>query len=215
MNKTKKIIEVLKILKKGQAKTMLGDMQHKYTPFKILISTILSARSKDEVTYPICEELFKHYPNAKSLANAKKSDVIKIIRKIGFFNQKADYIIQTSRILLEKHKDKVPDSMKELTALPGVGNKVAGCVMVYAHGKDEIPVDVHVAVISGRLGLTKHKNPDKIMEDLKVITPKKYWQYVNDLLVWYGKTICDTRKPKCYDCKIEHLCEYKSKNLTK
>ena len=188
---------------------MLGDMSKKYNAYKILIGTILSARSKDEVTYPIARNLFKKYPTATKLAAAKKSDVIKIIKQIGFYNNKADYIINTAKKVVKG----VPKTMEELTKLPGVGNKVAACVMVYAHGLEEIPVDIHVAVISYRLGLTKHKNPDKIMEDLKRITPKKYWKDVNDLFVWHGKEVCQTRKPLCYKCKLEKLCPYKSKNL--
>ena len=212
MRKQERIVKILNVLKKEQnASTMLGDMGTKYGAFKILISTILSARSRDEVTYPIAEELFKKYGTAKKLANAKITDVKRIIRQIGFYNQKAKYIIGTSKRIIELGK--VPDTMKELTALPGVGNKVAGCVMVYAHGLNEIPVDVHVAVISQRVGLTTNTNPDKIMEDLKKITPKRYWMIVNDLLVWYGKTVCDTRKPKCYVCKIKRLCLYKNKKL--
>ena len=215
MNRTERIVKVLDTLNKEQNRTMLGDMSKHYTQFQILISTILSARSKDEQTYPICEKLFEKYPTAKKLANAKKQDLISILKKIGFFNQKTSYIINTAKKLLKEYNGKVPETMHELKSFPGVGNKVAACVMVYAHGKDEIPVDVRVAVLSHRLGLTKHKNPDKIMEDLKKITPKKYWQIVNDLFVWYGKKVCETRKPKCYKCRIIKLCRYKGKNLKK
>jgi endonuclease-3 len=213
MNKSTRIIKILEILKKQQANTMLGDMSRKYDAFKILISTILSARSKDETTYPICEELFKKYPNASKLANAKAKDVEKMIKKIGFYKQKTKYIINTANSIIQDYKGRVPKTMKELTSFHGVGNKVAACVMVYAHGLEEIPVDIHVAVISRRVGLTKHTNPDKIMEDLKKITPKNYWMLVNDLLVWHGKEVCDTRKPKCYMCKIRHLCIYKNKTI--
>jgi endonuclease-3 len=194
---------------------MLGDMSKRYTPFQILISTILSARSKDEQTYPICEKLFERYPTPKKLADARMPDLISILKKIGFYNQKAHYIRETAKRIIKDYSGKVPESMHELKSFPGVGNKVAACVMVYAHGQDEIPVDVHVAVLSHRLGLTKHRNPDKIMLDLKKITPKRHWQIVNELFVWHGKQVCETRKPKCYKCKIIKLCKYKNKNLKK
>ncbi|MCK5283231.1 MAG: endonuclease III [Nanoarchaeota archaeon] len=215
MDKSYRIIRALEILKKEQSRTMLGDMSKRYDPFRILISTILSARSKDEVTYPICENLFEKYPTAEKLAKARKKEVIKIIKQIGFYNRKAGYIIDTAKGVISEYRGKVPSTMEELKTFPGVGNKVAGCVMVYAHGLDEIPIDVHVAVVSHRVGLTKNKNPDKIMEDLKRITPRKYWMLVNDLFVWHGKEACDTRKPRCWKCKIIKLCLYKNKNLKK
>jgi endonuclease-3 len=212
MDKTERIVRILNTLKKEKAFTMLGDMSRKYDAFKILVSTILSARSRDEVTYPICEELFKKYPNAEKLANANAEDVEKIIKKIGFYRQKRKYIIETAKKIRE-YKGKVPSSMDKLIKLPGVGRKVAGCVIVYAFGKDAIPVDVHVNRISNRTGLVKTKSPEKTEIELMKITPKKYWQLVNDLFVWHGKTTCKPRIPECDKCKIIELCLFKDKNL--
>src|SRR3989338_10920977 len=123
-----KISKVLEILSSNKgAKTMLGRFCEKYDPFIVLISTILSARARDEVTEVIAEKLFENYPDARSLMNADKEEVIRIIRKIGFYNAKARNIIETARILVEKHDEKVPDTLTDLVKLPGVGRKVANC----------------------------------------------------------------------------------------
>jgi endonuclease-3 len=213
MKKSERIVRILDVLKKEQdANTMLGDMGGKYDAFKILISTILSARSRDEVTYPLCEELFKKYPNAKVLANANPKDIEKMLKRIGFYKQKTRYIINTAKMIVE-NKGQIPDSIEKLVKFPGVGRKVAGCVVVYAHGKDAIPVDTHVHRLSNRIGLVKTKNPEKTEIELMKITPKKYWQLVNDLFVWYGKNLCKPITPECYRCKIIKLCGYKKKNL--
>lgn len=201
-----KIKQVFDILKKEHSETMLSDFSKRFDAFKILISTILSARAKDETTIPICKELFNKYPKPIDLANANRQEVQKIIKKSGFFRQKAKYIIETARIINKTYKNKVPNKLEELVQLPGVGHKVASCVMVYAHKIPEIPVDIHVAVISHRLGWTKHKSPEKIWKDLKENVPKKYWMDINELFVTHGKKICETRKPKCSICPINKLC---------
>lgn len=213
MEKRERIIRILDILKKEKAFTMLGDMSKKYTPFQILISTILSARSRDEATYPICEELFKKYSNAEKLANANKQDVEKIIKRIGFYKNKTKFIIETSGKILNEYNGKVPSSMEELMKFPGVGRKVAGCVLVYAFHKDAIPVDTHVHRVSNRTGLVKTKFPEKTELELMKITPKKYWQLVNDIFVWHGKTTCKPITPECWHCRITKLCLYKDKTL--
>ena len=201
-----KIKPIFDLLKKEHSETMLSDFSRRFDAFKILISTILSARAKDETTIPICEELFKKYSKPIDLVNADKKEIQKIIRKSGFFRQKTKYIIETARIIHEKYKNKVPDNLEELVNLPGVGHKVASCVMVYAHKVPEIPVDIHVAVISHRLGWTKHKSPEKIWKDLKQNIPKKYWMDINELFVTHGKKICETRKPRCSICPLNNLC---------
>ena len=212
MKRQERIVKILNVLRKEQnASTMLGDMGTKYDAFKILISTILSARSRDEVTYPICEELFKKYGTAKKLALANANDVKKIIRQIGFFNQKAKYIIDTAKRIVEIGG--VPSEIDELVKLPGVGRKVAGCVVVYAYNKDAIPVDTHVHRLSNRIGLVKTRDPEKTELELMKITPRKYWQLVNDLFVWYGKNVCKPITPDCYKCNVVNYCMFKDKNL--
>lgn len=206
VKKTQTIVKILKILYKEQKNlngtTMLGSMQNKYTKWQILISTILSARSKDETTETISKELFKKYPNAKKLAFAKQSDVEKLIKKSGFYKNKAKNIINASKQTLKG----VPNTMQDLIKLPGVGRKVAGCVLVYAYKKDAIPVDTHVHRLSNRLKWVSTKTPEKTEKALESIIPKKYWKIVNDVLVWHGKTICKPINPQCSKCKIKKDC---------
>ena len=158
--KMKTVVKILKTLGKEESYTMLGNFQKKkYDPFRILIGTILSARARDEVTEVIAKNLFKRYKNAKQLAKAKQQDVEKIIKQIGFYRNKAKNVIGTAKEVVKLGK--VPNTEEGLMALPGVGRKVSGCVLVYAFKKDAIPVDTHVHRISNRLGLTKTKTPEK------------------------------------------------------
>ncbi len=214
MEQGARIVKILGILKRQQNKdTMLGSMGKRYDAFKILISTILSARSRDEVTYPICEELFLRYPDVDSLAKADPKDVEKIIRRIGFYKNKTKNIIRAAEILLADFGGKVPDSMDDLLKLPGVGRKVAGCVLVYAFKKDAIPADTHVHRVSNRTGLVKTGMPEKTEIELMKITPRRYWQLVNDLFVFHGKNVCKPITPLCFQCKIIKYCKYKKKNI--
>ena len=201
------ISRVLKILAKQQGKIMLARISKKHSAFYTLISTILSARARDEDTEFISENLLKKYPNAKALAKAKLSDVKKIIKPIGFYNNKAKNIIKTAKLLVKDYDSKVPDKMQELIKLPGVGRKVASCVLVYAFNKAAIPVDVHVHKISNRLGWVKTKTPEQTESALEKLVPKKYWLILNDVFVTHGKTICLSRNPKCNICKIKRYCK--------
>ncbi|MFH2027938.1 MAG: endonuclease III [Nanoarchaeota archaeon] len=205
MNKKQKIQKIIPILKKNYGNTMLASLSN-LDSFKILIATILSARSKDEQTEPIAKELFKHYKTPKQLANAKKKDVEKIIKKIGFYHQKAKYIIETSKLILDEFDGKVPNDYERLMRCPGVGRKVAGCVLVYAFGIAAIPVDTHVHKLSNRIGLVNTKDPEKTEIELLKIVPKKQWFLVNDILVNHGKNICTPISPYCSKCTIKKYC---------
>ncbi len=202
------VVKVLKILAKAEGKTMLGEFaKDKLGPFQMLIGTILSARCRDEVTNPVSRRLFKKYPTAEKLAKAMPKDVERMIKSIGFFRNKTKNIIKTSKMIVDDFDNKVPDNFEDLMKFPGVGRKVAGCVMVYAHQKDAIPVDTHVHRISNRLGWVKTKQPEKTEQELMKIVPKKYWQIVNDFLVYHGKTICKPQIPLCSQCAVNKYCK--------
>jgi len=206
--KKETIVKILKILAKSQGTTMLGDFaKDKLSPFQMLIGTILSARCRDEVTDPVSRKLFKKYPTAKKLANAKYKDVEQAIKSIGFFRNKAQNIITTSKMIIDDFNGKVPNNFEDLMKFPGVGRKVAGCVMVYAFQKDAIPVDTHVHRISNRLGWVQTIQPEKTELELMKVVPKKYWQIVNDFLVHHGKTICKPITPLCSQCSVNKLCK--------
>jgi len=202
------IDKVLNLLVKEQGTTtMLGRMSKKYEPFKVLISTILSARAKDEVTEVISEKLFEKYPTAEKLAHANKKDVIKIIHRIGFYNMKSKNIINAAKMLLEKFDGKVPDTLERLIELPGVGRKVANCVLVYSFGKPALPIDTHCNRIPNRLGWIKTKTPEESEQKLMKIVPKKHWLIFNDTIVAHGKTICVPISPFCSKCPIYKYCK--------
>lgn len=201
------IDKVLTLLAKARQKgTMLGRISEKYDSFKVLISTILSARAKDEMTEVISEKLFKKYPDVKSLATADKKAVIKIIKSIGFYNNKAKNIIGAAKMLVGEFNGKVPDAMEDLVKFPGVGRKVANCVLVYSFAKNAIPVDIHVHRISNRLGWVKTKTPEQTEEELMKLVPKKHWQIINETLVMHGKTICVPISPFCSKCPVYKNC---------
>ena len=196
--------------------TALRDLHNAETgPFSILIGTILSSRTKDETTTKAVKALFKKYKNPKDLANAKVKDVEKIIKSIGFFHVKSKRIIEVSKIIHKKYKDKVPEDLDTLVQLPGVGRKTANCVLVYAFEKPAIPVDIHVHRISNRLGLVDTKNPEETEQELMSKIDKKYWIDINDTFVMYGQNICKPISPMCDVCKIKKSCKYyKTKNVS-
>ena len=184
------------------------QMEEDNNPFKILIGTILSARSRDENTSKIVRKLFQTYKNARELARADIDDIKSIIRSIGFYNTKAERIKQVSKIIVEKFQGIVPNEAEDLLELPGVGRKTANCVLVYAFNKPAIPVDIHVHRISNRIGIVKTQNPKKTEEELIKIIDKKYWLVLNNTFVRYGQNICLPIRPKCEICSLKCICNY-------
>jgi endonuclease III len=184
------------------------QMEEDNNPFKILIGTILSARSRDENTSKIVRKLFQKYKNARELANADLNDIKSIIHSIGFYNTKAERIKQVSKIIVEKFQGIVPNKAEDLLELPGVGRKTANCVLVYAFNKPAIPVDIHVHRISNRIGIVKTQNPKKTEEELIKIIDRKYWLVLNNTFVRYGQNICLPIRPKCEICSLKCICNY-------
>ena len=184
------------------------QMEEDNDPFKILIGTILSARSRDENTSKIVRKLFQTYKNARELANADLDDIKSIIRSIGFYNTKAERIKQVSKIIVEKFHGIVPNEIEDLLGLPGVGRKTANCVLVYAFNKPAIPVDIHVHRTSNRIGIVKTPNPKKTEEELIKIIDRKYWLILNNTFVRYGQNICLPIRPKCEICSLKEVCNY-------
>ena len=187
------------------------QMEEDNDPFKILIGTILSARSRDENTSKIVHTLFQKYKNARELANADLNDIKSIIHSIGFYNTKAERIKQVSKIIVEKFHGIVPNEVEDLLGLPGVGRKTANCVLVYAFNKPAIPVDIHVHRISNRIGIVKTQNPKKTEEELIKIIDRKYWLILNNTFVKYGQNICLPIRPKCEICSLKDICNYYKK----
>jgi endonuclease-3 len=177
-------------------------------PFRILIGTILSHRTKDENTTRATENLFSKYTTPAQLAKADPRVVRRLIRPSGFYNMKTKNIITASRQLIELFGGEVPDNEEDLLKLHAVGRKTANCVLVYAFGKPAIPVDTHVHRISNRLGLVKTTKPEDTEQALVRTVPKRYWLELNDLFVRFGQTTCKPIGPRCSSCTLTGACEY-------
>ena len=181
-------------------------------PYKILIGTILSARTRDETTTNVIKILFSKFKNADELSRANLKDIKELIQKIGFYNVKAARIKEVSKILVEKYNSKVPSNLEDLLSFPGVGRKTANCVLVYGFRKPAIPVDVHVHRISNRIGIVNTKKPEETETVLQESIDRKYWTAVNETFVVFGQNICLPIKPKCNVCRLTKLCKYYESN---
>jgi len=181
-------------------------------PYKILIGTILSARTRDETTTQVIKMLFSEFKNPDELSRADLKDIKKLIQKIGFYNVKATRIKEVSKILVEKYNSKVPSNLEDLLTFPGVGRKTANCVLVYGFRKPAIPVDIHVHRISNRIGIVNTKKPEETEIDLQKTIDMRYWIGVNETFVTFGQNICLPIKPKCNLCHLTKICKYYGKN---
>lgn len=175
-------------------------------PFKILISTVLSARTRDANTRAATISLFSELKTPEEIFNADIEFIEKLIFKAGFYKVKAARIKEISEIIVKNYDGRTPDNFDELINLPGVGAKTANCVLVYAYKLPAIPVDVHVHRISNRLGWVQTKHPEQTEKELKTIIPKNQWIRVNRLLVRFGQQICLPNNPKCTICPLNNVC---------
>jgi endonuclease-3 len=177
-------------------------------PFQILISTILSTRTKDEITYPTAKKLFEIYKNPEDFIKISTEELERLIYPIGFYKTKAKSIKKIAEIIIREYNNKVPDEFEELIKLPNVGRKVANLVLSVAYSKDVICVDTHVHRISNRIGLVRAKTPTETEFKLMEVVPRKYWREINYLMVGFGQVICKPTKPKCDVCKLKTICDY-------
>ena len=177
------------------------------SPYQLGVATILSAQTTDRRVNMVTPELFERYPTPRDLAGAEQGDVEKIIRTTGFFRNKAKNIIGFAQGVSEEHGGEVPQTMADLTALPGVGRKTANVILGNAFGIDEgVVVDTHVKRLSTLLGFTNEKTPEKIEPDLMKLFPRRRWTLLAHLLIFHGRKVCDARKPRCEACAVSHLC---------
>ncbi|MBN1940662.1 MAG: endonuclease III [Candidatus Diapherotrites archaeon] len=177
-------------------------------PFKVLISTVLSQRTKDANTAKASKQLFSKYSNPKELAQAPLQSIEKLIKPAGFYHTKAKRIKKISASLIEKFGGSVPNNREQLVSLAGIGPKTAGCVIVYGFQGADLPVDTHVHRISNRLGLVETKTPEKTELALKKAIPRKHWAEINHLMVRFGQKICLPRNPRCTECGLKRKCVY-------
>lgn len=177
------------------------------TPLDLLVVTILSAQCTDKRVNLVSRTLFKKYRTAADYLSVPHYALEQDIRTCGFFRSKARYIQGMCRMLTEKHRGKVPQTMDELTALPGVGRKTAAIILWAAFGKNEgIAVDTHVMRLAQRLGLSRHKDPKKIELDLMQKFPRKEWGHLTTLLISHGRSVCIARNRGCDRCVFKKKC---------
>lgn len=177
-------------------------------PFRVLISTVLSVRNRDESTQVATINLFEYggLNTPEKISDAPVEQIEELIRKSGMYKTKAQRIKEISQILIKQYKSQVPHDINDLLTLPGVGRKVANCVRVYAFHEPAIPVDTHVHRISNRIGLIVTKKPEDTEKLLTRIYPKEYWLDVNNSFVVFGKKICKPIGPKCDECPLTEDC---------
>ncbi|MCP2605012.1 endonuclease III [Candidatus Aminicenantes bacterium AH-873-B07] len=180
-------------------------------PFKVLIITILSQRTKDTNTALSSKQFFEIVNSPEDVLKIDSKIIEEAIKPSGFYKIKTKRIIEISKQLIEKYKGKVPSTREELLKFKGVGRKTANAVLAFAFNKPALVVDTHVHRISNRLGLIKSKNPEQTEEKLSKIIPIKYWIRVNKLFVVHGQKICRPIKPKCNECKLINFCAQKFK----
>lgn len=197
--------QIIRVLKKTYPEATCA-LNHS-NPVELLIATILSAQCTDERVNIVTSTLFRKYATVADYANADPAELEKDISSVNFFRNKAKSIQTTARLLLEKHNGELPRTLEELTKLAGVGRKTANVVLGTAFGiPTGVVVDTHVARLTQLLGLTKHKDAEKIEQDLIELLPKKEWIDFSHRLIWHGRRICKARKPNCGECSLESLC---------
>ncbi len=177
-----------------------------HDPFKVLISCVLSLRTRDETTAGASARLFALADTPQALSQMQTSKIERAIYPVGFYRRKAGQIKEISRLLLERYGGKVPDRIDELLTLPGVGRKTANLVVTVSYRKPGICVDTHVHRISNRIGFVKTKTPERTEQALREKLPRRHWIIYNDLLVPFGQNICTPLSPKCSICQLAALC---------
>ncbi|MFA6866533.1 MAG: endonuclease III [Clostridia bacterium] len=176
--------------------------------FELLVAVILSAQCTDKRVNIITDKLFKVYNKPSDFAVLELEEIKKYIYSCGFYQNKGNNIIATSKMLVENYNSEVPTDFEELVKLPGVGRKTASVMLSVAFNKPAMPVDTHVNRVSKRLGLSKGKNVDIVEEDLKRIIPIEKWNNFHHYMIFQGRYICKSQNPMCNKCLLTDVCKY-------
>lgn len=203
------IDKVVQILRERyyEKTSALMDISNAKDPFKVLISCILSLRTKDDVTAQATKRLFERAKTPEEMVKLKKEEIEVAIYPVGFYHRKAEQILAISHVLIERYDSRVPVEIDELLKLKGVGRKTANIVITMGYKKPGVAVDTHVHRISNRLGLVATKTPYQTEFALRETLLKEYWMIFNDLLVMHGQTICTPISPRCSICPITEYCK--------
>lgn len=202
--RAKKAVEILK----ERYPDATCALQYEGDPWRLLVMGRLSAQCTDARVNIVCRELFRRFPDAESMAAAPVEEIEKLVFSCGVYKVKAQNIKDFSAIICERFEGRVPDTMEDLLTLPGVGRKIANLILGDIYGKPAIVADTHCIRISGRLGLCDSKTPEKVEKTLVgLVEPKEQSDFCHRL-VWFGREVCDARKPKCAECPLNAHCEY-------
>ena len=208
MNKDKRV----QILERLRAENPHPETELKWSsPFELLIAVLLSAQATDVSVNKATDKLYPIANTPQAIFDLGVEGVKEYIKTIGLFNSKAENVIKTCRILLEKHGGEIPENREALEALPGVGRKTANVVLNTAFGWPTIAVDTHIFRVSNRTKFAMGKNVDQVEEKLLKVVPKEFKVDVHHWLILHGRYTCIARKPRCGSCIIEDLCEFKDK----
>lgn len=201
--KAKKVLDILEKEFPGARSALIFS-----TPLDLLIATILSAQATDKLVNKVTVSLFKKYKTAEDYDRASLEEIEKNISSVNFYRNKARNIKGCCKKLVEEFGGKVPQTLDELTMLPGVGRKTANIVLGNAFGKNALAVDTHVKRVAKRLGLTDSENPDEVEEDLCEIIPEKRWTKTTHLFILHGRKTCKAKNPLCEVCPVRDYCDY-------
>ena len=183
------------------------------TPFQMLVSVVLSAQCTDERVNKTTPSIFSKYSTPQDFADMDIELLEELIHPCGFYKTKAKNLKRTAQILVEKNDGIVPNNMEDLMSLPGVGRKSANVIMLEAFDLPQgIAVDTHCKRIANRLGFSSESDPAKIEQDLLKVIPKEYYKDVNHILIWHGRNVCTSQKPKCDSCKLQQYCKFYKSN---
>jgi len=176
-------------------------------PYQLLVATILSAQCTDERVNMVTPALFRRYPSPEDLAGARPDELEEMIKSTGFFRNKTKSLLGMAGAVTERYRGRIPETMEELTALPGVGRKTANVVLGNAfHTNVGVVVDTHVGRLAQRLGLSASDDPVAIEQDLMKCVPREDWTDIAHLLIYHGRAVCRAQKPRCGDCVLNDLC---------
>ncbi len=197
-------------------KTEYGDLDCPLdyrTPFQLLVCAVLSAQCTDKKVNSISPSLFAKFPDAEAMSKTTPACVERVIRSIGLAKTKSRNIVNAAKLIMEKFDGRIPDTIEELTMLPGVGRKTANVLLGHAFDKPGFPADTHVIRLANRIGFAKTENPVAIERIVNQNLPPEQWCEFSLLLIHHGRNVCKARNPRCDTCAIANICEEKKKRL--
>ena len=197
--KLKILAELEKMYPEAKAELVFSN------PYEMLVATILSAQCTDKQVNKVTPAVFERYPDPCSMADAKEEDLYPMVKSCGF-KTKAANIIAACRMIRDEYQGRVPDTMEELTRLPGVGRKTANVVLFNAFGIPAFAVDTHVFRVSNRLGLCKADTVEETEKQMTRLIPREKWGQAHHWLIWHGRRLCKAQRPLCRECALRELC---------